>query len=84
MEFDRALLKKIHDLPDDSLRDAILSVAGNMGIDPALAAGYLTDMEKIKSTVASLTEEDLSRVEGAIGEENTKVLMDKIRKEVQG
>ena len=26
MEFDRALLKKIHDLPDDSLRDAILSV----------------------------------------------------------
>lgn len=82
MEFDLALLQKIHDLPDESLREAILSVAKNMGIDPSLAAGYLNDMGKIKSTVAGMTKEDLDRVEGAIGEENTKILIQQIRKEV--
>ena len=83
MEIDRSLLGKIHQLDDASLKEAILSVAGNMGIDPVLAAGYLTDMGKIKETVAGLTQDDLDRVQSTIGEENTKHLMDEIRKEVE-
>ena len=84
MEMDRDLLGKIHMLDDEALKNAILSVAGNMGIDPALAAGYLSDMGKIKETVAGLTQSDLDRVEEAIGKENTTRLMQEIRKEVDG
>lgn len=84
MELDRNLLEKIRELDDDTLRQAIGNVAGSMGIDPALAAVYLSDMGKIKDTVAGLTQEDLDRVEETLGVEETQSVIQKIRKEVEG
>ena len=83
MEFDRDLLAKIRQLDDESLRSTIESVAKEMGVDPDLTRLYLSDMGKIKDTVASLKEEDWNRVQSAMGEENTKALMDTIRREVK-
>lgn len=83
MELDKELLEKIRLLDDDSLRCAIGSVAESMGIDPGLAAVYLGDMGKIKETVAGLTQSDLDQLQSAIGEENTKRLVETIRKEVK-
>jgi hypothetical protein len=83
MEFDRDLLLKIRQLDDNSLRSTIENVAREMGVDPDLTRLYLSDMGKIKETVATLSEEDFLRVQSAVGEENTKVLMDTIRREVK-
>ncbi len=83
MEFDRDLLAKIRQLDDSSLRSTIENVAREMGLDPDLTRLYLSDMSKIKETVATLSEEDWNRVQGAMGEENTKTLMDTIRREVK-
>lgn len=84
MELDRDLLEKIRLLDDDQLRSAIGNVAQSMGIDPAMAAMYLSDMGKVKETVAGLTQKDLDQVQNAIGKENTEALIEKIRTEVKG
>ncbi len=84
MELDRNLLEKINLLDDKSLRSVIENVATGMGIDPNMATPYLQDMGKIKQTVSNLSQDDLDRIQGAIGEENTKHLMEQIRREVKG
>jgi len=84
MEMDRELLEKIRLLDDESLRRVIGNVAEGMGLDAKMTAPYLADMGKIKETVAGLSQEDLDRIQGAIGEENTKNLMTQIQKEVKG
>lgn len=84
MEMDRELLEKIRLLDDESLRRVIGNVAEGMGLDPQITAPYLADMGRIKETVAGLSQEDLNRIRGAIGEENTQNLMTQIQKEVKG
>lgn len=84
MELDSGLLEKIQLLDDDSLRSAIAGVAAGMGLDPAMTAMYLSDMGKVKKTVSELTQEDFSRLQDAIGEENTRNLVEHIRREVKG
>ena len=83
MDLARDLLEKIRLLDDDSLRTAIGNVAAGMGLDARVTAPYLADMTKIKQTVSGLTQEDLDRIQSAIGEENTRNLMKEIRKEVK-
>lgn len=82
MEFDRELAEKIRFLDDQTLKRTILSVAENMGVNTTLVSSYLGDMSGIKEAVSNLTEEDFRRVEQSLGEENTKALVDCIRKEV--
>lgn len=84
MELDSKLLEKIQLLDDDSLRSAIAGVAAGMGLDAGMTAMYLSDMEKVKKTVAGLTSEDLERLQNAIGEENTRNLAEHIRREIKG
>ena len=84
MELDRHLLEKICLLDDDTLAATIGSVAQSMGVNPALASMYLTDMSKVKSAVQNLTQSDLDRITDAFGEETTEKLVENIRREVKG
>lgn len=83
MELDRDLLEKIRLLDDESLRGAIGNVAQSMGFDPSLVAPYLGDIGRIKETVAGLTQGDFDQIQGAIGEENTRAIVENIRKEMK-
>ena len=84
MELDRNLLQEIGNMDDETLRGVIGSICSNMGLDPKMASAYLSDMGKIKKTVMGLTEEDLNRVEQALGEENTRNLVETLRREARG
>ena len=84
MDLDRKLLEKISLLDDDTLRGAIGGVAAGMGLDPTLTAHYLSDMKKLRKTVSSLSDEDLLRLQDALGEEKTRDLTSLIRREMGG
>jgi hypothetical protein len=83
MDTNKELIDQIAALDDETLKNTIGSVARNMGFDPKLAAGYLSDMGKIRQAVQNLTDEDLDRVKESLGEEMMGNIIQNIRREIE-
>ena len=82
MDLDQELIDQITAMDDETLKKSIGSIARSMGVDPALAAMYLTDMGKIRSAVKNLNAEDLARVRESLGEETANSIIQNIRAEL--
>ncbi len=83
MESNKELIDQIIAFDDETLKNTLGSVARNMGIDPNLAAVYLSDMGKIRQAVQNLTDEDLNRVKESLGEETVGDIIQNIRQEIE-
>ena len=80
MDKDQKIIKEILAMDDAALSDGIMRVAAGMGVDPALAGRYLTNMEKIRQTVAGLTPMDLEQIRKNLGDEKVDGIISEIQK----
>ena len=79
MDSDQKMIDEILSLDDASLSEGILRVCAGMGVDPALAGKYLTDMGKIRQTVSSLTPADLEQIRKNLGDDKVNDIISGIR-----
>ncbi len=83
MEFDEKLIREIAGLDDAALKDGIQRVCMEMGVDPHLAGAYLGDMNKIRSAIMGLKEEDLKKICDHLGEDRVNDIITGIRSELR-
>lgn len=62
MKIDKKVIDKVLTLNDDQLWKTILLVASKSGLDSTKDLKRPDDMSKLRSTLSSLTEEDVARV----------------------
>lgn len=83
MDQEQELLSRIANLSDDALRSGIDRVALAMGVSPALAAGYLSDLDAVRRAAASLTPESMEQIRKSLGEETVEKLKVSIRESLE-
>ena len=81
MELDRDLVNQINSMRDDELAGAIGRIAAAMGLSPEMVKPYLGDTARIRAIVGNLTQEDMDRIVGKLGEGETMRLVSEIRRE---
>lgn len=83
MEFDQSFFDNVKNMDDAVLSEAILAIAGQMGVDRSLVQHYLKDMSKVKDAVSSLDAEGYERIRRSLGEEKTNEVINTLRSQMK-
>ena len=73
MNIDKNSLQKLSAMNDSELKAKILEIAENCGADTRKLASKL-DCGKIKKSISSLSQSDIDRIMGAVGEQNAEII----------
>lgn len=78
MEINREMLKKLASLPDDELKEKILSIAERAGVPGDRAEKKLTDIPAIKKKLMNITDGEIRLLMLALGDKNAALLKEKL------
>ena len=77
---DKNDLNKILCLDDDVLKSKLLEITQLIGAENSKVSATISDVDKLKKTVSSLSKKDIERIVASFGQEN----VDKIQKIISG
>ena len=77
---DKNDLNKILCLDDDVLKSKLLEITQLIGAENSKVSATISDVDKLKKTVSSLSNKDIERIVASFGQEN----VDKIQKIISG